>query len=229
MLAMSFAGFPKDAMGFWHELSVEMNKPWFDANKARYQEQWVAPMTALLEDVRGKLATTYRGMPLAAPKILRIYRDVRFAKDKTPYKTWIGAAVAAGGQGKPQEGIVALYAHFGLDEEFVGSGYYVFSDAALARWRRAVADAKKGPVIGKLVGKLADAGYALESSSSSVRVPKPYAADHPRAELLRRKGLTVGFPAIPRGLIHKPGLVDWLVTHCKAVAPMTRWLHEHVA
>jgi uncharacterized protein (TIGR02453 family) len=227
--AAGFTGFPKDAMAFWHELAIEMNKSWFDANKARYEEQWVAPMRALLGDVRGKLAASYRGMPLAEPKILRIYRDVRFAKDKAPYKTWIGGAVRAGvTDGAPQDGVVAIYAHFGLDEEWVGAGQYVFADAALARWRRAVADRKKGPVIGKLVAALGTRGYSIEAAETSARVPKPYPADHPRAELLRKKGLVVGFPAIPRGLIHKPAFTAWLVTHAKAAAPLAKWIYANV-
>ncbi len=225
---MSFEGFPRSAMGFWHELSVEMNKAWFDENKARYQAEWVAPMTALLADVAVRLAPTYRGHALHPPKILRIYRDVRFAKDKTPYKTWIGGAISVGGEGgKPQDGVVAIYAHFGLEEELVGAGQYVFSDATLLRYRKAVADNKSGPAIAKIVAGLTGAGYGLEAGDTSVRVPKPYAADHPRAELLRRKGLTVVFPAIPRGLIHKPALVDWLVAHGKAAAPVGKWVLAH--
>lgn len=227
---MSFEGFPRSAMGFWHELSVEMNKAWFDENKARYHAEWVAPMTALLTAVSTHLAPTYRGRVLHPPKILRIYRDVRFAKDKTPYKTWIGGAVAVGGEGgKPQDGVVAIYAHFGLEDEFVGAGQYVFADAALLRYRKAVADPGTGPAIGKLVAGLTTAGYGLEASETSVRVPKPYAAEHPRAGLLRRKGLTVSFPAIPRGLLHEPRLVDWLVTHCKAAAPVGKWILANVA
>src|SRR5438105_3465610 len=101
-----FKGFPKDAMGFWHELAAEMNKTWFDANKQRYQEQWVEPFEALLADVGAKLAVAYKPIKLGAPKVMRIYRDTRFAKDKSPYKTWIGGGVALGGDGKPSEGVV---------------------------------------------------------------------------------------------------------------------------
>src|SRR5262245_51825793 len=78
----TFSGFDKNAMGFWHELAAEMSKEWFVANKERYEAQWVAPMTALLEDVGRRLAPAYRPLKLGAPKVLRIYRDVRFSKDK---------------------------------------------------------------------------------------------------------------------------------------------------
>src|SRR5438270_11173570 len=102
---MGFEGFPKDAMGFWHELAAEMSKPWFDANKQRYETQWVQPFTALLDDVGTKLAAAYKPTKLGAPKIMRIYRDVRFSKDKSPYKTSIGGGVALGGVSKPGEAV----------------------------------------------------------------------------------------------------------------------------
>ena len=89
---VAFAGFPKHAMGFWHELAAMMSKEWFDANKQRYQTEWVEPMTALLGEVAAALAPVYKPTKVGAPRIMRIYRDVRFSKDKTPYKTWIGGA-----------------------------------------------------------------------------------------------------------------------------------------
>lgn len=227
---MSFTGFPKNALGFFHELAAEMNKEWFDANKQRYQTEWVEPFTALLEDVSAKLATTYKKEKLGPPKIMRIYRDVRFSKDKTPYKTWIGGGVSLGGAStKPAENVVAVFAHFGVDEhEFVGCGHYVFSPEELVRWRKKVADNKTGPEIAKLVDGLKKKGYGTEAYETLSRVPKPYDADHPRADLLRMKGLVVDFPAIPRGLIHKPAFSAWVAEHCKAAAPVAKWLHTHL-
>jgi uncharacterized protein (TIGR02453 family) len=223
---MTFTGFPKDAMGFWHELEIEMNKAWFEENKARYQTQWAEPFEALLTDVAAGIAPAYRGIPIGAPKVMRIYRDVRFAKDKTPYKTWIGGGVTLGG-GKPTDGVTAIYAHFGLGEDFVGAGHYYFGPEALAKWRKRVADNKTGPVIAKLVADAEKAKYEVHAAETSARVPKPYAAEHPRADLLRHKGLVLSFPAIPRGLIHKPGLVPWLVGHAKAAAPIAKWLYKN--
>jgi len=75
----AFAGFDKDAIAFLHELTIEMNKEWFEANKARYQRVWVEPLTALLEDVRAKVAKTYAPIKLA-PHVFRIYRDVRWLR-----------------------------------------------------------------------------------------------------------------------------------------------------
>ena len=211
-----FTGFAKDAPGFFHELSIEMNRDWFLANKERYEALWVAPMTALLAAVRAKLP----GKP-GAPKIMRIHRDVRFSRNKQPYKTHIGASIPTA------KGHTALYMHLGVDEELVGCGAYYFEPAQLAKWRKLVAG-KAGEPLAKLVGKLRAAGYKVGGHDDYVRVPKPYAADHPRAELLKQKGLTAAYPEMPRGLLHKPGLVDWLVTHGKATAPLMAWLDANV-
>ena len=215
-----FAGFSKDAPGFFHELSVEMNRDWFLTNKERYEATWVAPMTALLDEVRAKLCKAYGGK-LGAPKIMRIHRDVRFSKNKQPYKTHIGASIATA------KGHTALYLHLGVTEEFVGCGAYFFEPKQLVKWRKTIAG-KGGEPLAKLVAKLRKTGYEIGGHDDYVRVPKSYAADHPRAELLKQKGLTGAFPAMPKGLLHKAGLVDWIATHGKAMAPLVTWLDEHV-
>lgn len=217
---MTFAGFPKDAPGFFHELAIEMNRDWFLDNKERYETAWVAPMTELLAEVSAGITKTYG--KLGATKIMRIHRDVRFSKDKQPYKTHIGASISTA------TGNTALYVHLGLDEEFVGCGAYHFEPKQLASWRKRVAADQTGAPIAKLVAKLRKAGYEAIGHDDYVRVPKPYAADHPRADLLRMKGLTGGFPPIPRGLLHKAGLAAWLVQHAKAMAPLVQWLDANV-
>jgi uncharacterized protein (TIGR02453 family) len=211
-----FTGFPRDALGFFHELSVEMNRDWFLANKARYDEQWVAPMQALLEEVAAKAP-----VKVGAPKIMRIYRDTRFAKDKTPYKTHIAGRIPTA------KGHTFLYAHFGIDEEWLGGGVYFFDAKQLAAWRRIV-NGKRGEEVDKLVQKLRKAGFATGGHDDYVRMPKPFADDHPRAYLLKMKGLSSGYGEVPRGLVHKPGLVKWIVEQAKANAALTRWLDEHI-
>lgn len=222
-----FRGFSKTAPGFFHHLAAEMNREWFKANKQVYEEEWVAPMTALLDDVRGKLAPAYKGTPLQEPKVFRIQRDVRFAKDKAPYKTTIGGFVSTG-KGNPMESGAAVYVQLGL-EEYVGAGYYVFSPDQLARWRKQVAADKPGKEIAALVAAAAKKGMSLDAHDVLARVPRGIDPEHPRAELLRHKGCVLSFPAIPRGLIHKPGFSGWLAEQAKLAAPVVRWVQKNVA
>jgi uncharacterized protein (TIGR02453 family) len=222
-----FTGFPPSATQFWHELAAEMSKEWFVANKQRYETEWMAPMTALLGEAARGLAPVYKPVKLGPPKVMRIYRDVRFSSDKTPYKTHIGAVITVAGKAVGEGGNAALYVHLGLDEEYVGVGCYQFDAGKLAKWRKAVGG-KPGEELQRIIGKLRKAGYVVGGHDDYKKVPKGFDPDHPRAELLKMKGMTGGFPEIPRGLIGKPGFAGWLVKHGRAMAPLVTWLHRHV-
>ena len=214
-------------MQFWVELASEMSREWFVDNKQRYDELWAAPMTALLESVARRLAPIYRPYKLGEPRPLRIYRDLRFSADKTPYKTHIAAVLRLAGKPIAKVGNAAIYMEVGLDDEYVGGGCWYFDSARLARWRKAAigpAGAKLLPIL----ARLRKAGYQVDRDDDYRRVPKPFAPDHPRGELLRRRGLTCGFPAIPAGLLHEPALADWLFQHARATAPLILWLHRYV-
>ncbi|MGE5185934.1 MAG: DUF2461 domain-containing protein [Acidobacteriota bacterium] len=225
---MTFAGFDRDAMGFLHELAIEMNRDWFEANKARYQRVWVEPMTALLEHVAGKLAKAYAPVKLGEPKLFRIYRDTRFSKDKSPYKTHVAGQLPLSSRKPIDGGCSALYLHLGVDEEYIGVGTYFFDPAQLPRWRKLVAADRTGRPLAQLVGKLRRAGYRVGGHEDYKKVPKPYAEDHPRGELLRMRGLTGGLPEIPRGMLHRAALADWLVDQLRPTVPLVRWLHQHM-
>jgi uncharacterized protein (TIGR02453 family) len=222
-----FEGFARSAPAFFHELAVEMNKPWFDENKQRYLDEWVEPMTALLEQVAGGLAKAYAPAKLE-PKVLRIYRDVRFAADKTPYKTHIAGRLGLTAKKPIDGGVSAMYVHLGMDEEFIGSGTYFFDDKQLAKWRKLVAADKTGKPIETTIKKLRKAGYWVGGHDDYKKVPRGFAPDHPREAMLRMKGLTVGFPEIPKGMLHQPKLADWLIKHGKASAPIVTWIRDHL-
>ena len=214
-----FRGFDKDAIAFLHELTIEMNRDWFEANKDRYKRVWVEPLTELLEEVGKKLAKAYAPVKLT-PHVFRIYRDTRFSRDKAPYKTHVAGVLRAGPVGS------GMYFHVETGEEWVGAGRYYFEGDELLRWRKKVAGDKTGKEIAGIVARLRKQGYEVGGHDDYKRVPRPYPADHPRAEFLRMKGLTAAFPAMPRGMLHRAELVDWIVKHSKAVAPMVKWLRK---
>ena len=214
-------------MQFWAELASEMSKEWFADNKQRYVDVWVTPMMLLLEGVARRLAPFYRPHKLGEPRSLRIYRDLRFSEDKTPYKTHIAAVLRLAGKPIAKVGNAALYVEVGLDDEYVGAGCWYFDAAKVARWRKAVVGAP-GAALLRILARLRKAGYRVDRDDDYKRVPKGFAPDHPRAELLKRRGLTCAFPEIPAGLLHEPELADWLFQHARATAPLVIWLHRHV-
>jgi uncharacterized protein (DUF2461 family) len=94
----------------------------------------------------------------------------------------------------------------------------------LKRFRAAVVDAKRGSELAKLLATLGRAGFSVDSHEQTQRVPRGFDPDHPRADLLRRKGLIVAFPGLDRTLLTSPKLVEWVVTQAKKPVPLVEWL-----
>lgn len=220
-----FTGFADRDARFFTALAKHQDRDWFAAHRDEYDAGWLAPMKALLAAVREKLAPRYAHEEIAAPKVFRIHRDVRFSKDKSPYKTHIGGYLGIEGSGAAgPSSAAALYVHVAADELFVGAGQYMMDGDQLKRFRSAVDDPKRGPELAKLLAALTRAGFTIESYEQTQRVPRGFDPEHPRAELLRRKGLFVGFPDLDRKLLTSPKLVDWIVTHARKPVPLVEWL-----
>lgn len=219
-----FEGFADRDARFFKALAKNQDREWFAAHRDEYEDGWLAPMKALLANVREKLAPRYAHEDLAAPKVFRIHRDVRFSKDKVPYKTHIGGYLGIEGSGAGPSGAAALYFHVGAGELFVCAGQYMMDGEQLKRFRTAVADEKRGAELGKLLAPLVRAGFSVDSHDQTQRVPRGFDPEHPRADLLRRKGLIVMFPATERTLLTSPKLVDHVVAHARKAVPVVEWL-----
>nr|WP_296772517.1 DUF2461 domain-containing protein [Rhodococcus sp. (in: high G+C Gram-positive bacteria)] len=171
---MAFTGIPFAALDFYEDLEADNSKVWWNAHKAVYDEAVKLPMTALLAELE----------PTFGPaKLFRPYRDVRFSKDKTPYKAHQGAFVARG----PSLGFYVQIDPAGL---FVAGGFYGATTEGVARFREAVDNEVRGAELEGIVGAMEKAGFALGGDQLKTK-PRGYEADHPRIELLRHKSLTV--------------------------------------
>lgn len=219
-----FAGFADREARFFRALARNQRREWFAAHRREYEQGWLAPMRALLAEVRERLDPLYAQHPLADPKVFRIHRDVRFAKDKSPYKTHIGGYVAIGGAGEGPSAPAALYFHVGVGEVFAAAGQYMMDAEQLARFRAAVADERRGPELAAMLRRLTRAGFTIGSYDQLARVPRGFPPDHPRADLLRRKGLIVTFPPTARALLVRPALAGQLVAQAKRAVPLVEWL-----
>jgi len=94
----------------------------------------------------------------------------------------------------------------------------------LARFRAAVVDDGRGAAVAAILRKLERAGFEVGSHDALQRVPRGFDPEHPRAALLKRKGLIVSYPELPRKLLVEAALVDWIVAHTKRVVPLVEWL-----
>jgi uncharacterized protein (TIGR02453 family) len=226
-----FRGFPDARGDFFLALALHNDRDWFQAHRAEYEEGWAAPMAALLAEVRDGLRGAYGRRGLGDPKVFRIHRDVRFGKDKTPYKTnvagWI--PVATERTASPGATPAALYLQIGIDQRFTGSGCWTLEPDALKRFRAALLDPRRGAALARRLASLSALGYACSASETLVRVPAGVDPEHPRAALLRMKGLVVDPGDVPRRLVTRPDLAGWLVEKARAAAPVVTWLAENVA
>ncbi len=220
---MPFTGFADATGSFFRKLSKNQTREWFQSHKSEFDEGWNTPMKSLLDDVAEKIDAAFPHADLGPPKVFRIFRDVRFSKDKSPYKTHIGGYVPTLRAGQGHEVPIALYLHVGLPNTFAAAGHHMMDGPALERFRAAVAD-KRGVELDKILGGLKKKGFSVDSHDTYKKVPKGYDPEHPRAEHLKRKGLTVGFPDMPKGILATPKLVPWLVGHVKSAAPLVEWL-----
>ncbi len=227
----AFRGFPDARGDFFLALALHNDRDWFQAHRAEYEQGWAAPMAALLDEVREGLGSAYGRRALGAPKVFRLNRDVRFSKDKTPYKTHVAGWIPmeTGGKASPGATPAAIYLHVGVDERFTGSGCWALEPDALKRYRAALLDARRGAALARRLAELTARGFSTSSAETLARVPAGVDPAHPRAALLRMKGLVVVPGDVPRRLITRPALAGWLVEQGRAAAPVVSWLADHVA
>ena len=210
-MTSAFRGWPEEFQRFFIGLELDNSKRYFEANRKTYEEAVKAPMVALLASLEDEVGPG---------KVFRPNRDVRFSKDKSPYKTNIAGTAGMGGHG----GYLSLDAR-GLT---VAAGRYELSTEQLNKYRNKVAVDSTGAPLAAIVAKLEKAGYGIGGEALK-RVPAGLPQDHPRARLLRHKIL----------YIYKNfGLQPWLgssaarqhvVKVWKDAEPLNDWLKRNAS
>lgn len=205
---MRFTGIPVAALDFYEDLEADNSKAFWTAHKHVYEQAVRAPVEGLAAALEPEFG---------APKFFRPYRDVRFARDKSPYKTrqgvWMGES--------------SCYFHISAAGLFVAAGYWETSSTQVDRLRRAVADDVTGAALERALAAVEKAKIEI-GGTQITRVPTGYPKDHPRGDLLRYKTLTA----------HREfGCPSWLSTKktqteiakaWRSMAPLTSWLDAHV-
>ena len=208
--AAVFTGIPEAALDFYDDLETDNTKSFWAAHKETYDSAVRAPVTALVSALEGEFGPA---------KIFRPYRDVRFAKDKTPYKTHQGAFVPRG----PATGWYLEVAAPGVR---VGVGFYEASSPRLSRLREAVAEDRRGKELEAIIGELERSGWTLGGDKLKT-TPRGYDAGHPRIELLRHKSMTLGRSYGFAPVIHTPELLTMVRDDWRAAAPFVQWVCDN--
>jgi uncharacterized protein (TIGR02453 family) len=222
--------FDDSSLRFLRGLARNNRRDWFEAHREEYQRDVREPMAGLVEEMDVRLSTfapEITGDPRRS--VFRIHRDVRFSKDKSPYKTnaacWFFHADGSSKVGREAHGGGAgFYFHLQPGASFVGGGLWMPPRPALLRLRAAIAEDPRGfarvaatPALRKRLGD-------LEHEGSLQRVPRPWPQDHPAAQWLKLQSFTLGRP-LTDSLVTGKRLTATLADDFKRLTPLVRWLN----
>jgi uncharacterized protein (TIGR02453 family) len=219
----SFPGFPAEGIAFLRELKENNDREWFTPRKQIFDERVRLPMVELVRAIHGEMlsfAPQYVGEP--AKCVFRIYRDTRFSKDKTPYKTHIAATMRRNGLEKNQG--AGYYFSVSPTEIEVAGGLWAPEPDTLLSFRQRIAEDHESfratfemPKVRKLLGDL--------YGESAARAPKGFNPEHPAIDLLKRKHYVL-FANLDPALATSPKLMGEIVKRLAALAPFVDFVNR---
>lgn len=208
----TFQGIQAGALGFYEELQDNNTREWWQEHKDRYQSLVKEPLASLLAELEPRFGPA---------KLFRPNRDIRFSEDKSPYKTAQGAVASA------QEG-VGYYLQISAEGLLVGGGYHSHTPAQLARYRNSVDASGTGKALAQILEAVAAAGFAVEGEKLKT-VPRGYAREHPRAELLKHKSLSASVNLGRPDWLATPAAVQEIGELWEDLRPLVDWVSRHAA
>lgn len=221
-----FEGFPQQGLRFLKRLKRNNNRTWFESHKHEYEEFLKLPMQSFifsLQPLFGTFAPEFELSPKHS--IFRIYRDVRFSNDKTPYKTHIAAHFVLRGK---QKGFVGsgYYFHIEPGEVFIGGGIYMPDTDQLKGIRKAISQ-RSDEFLSIINSRAFKKRFGKLEGTRLQRMPKGYEESHPLAEWLKLKQFFVG-KSLPETTCYKPNLVETIAAISEDAAPLVKFLNRAV-
>jgi len=224
----NFPGFPKETFAFLAGIAAHNEKAWFEANRPLYEAGYVAPARAFVETLGPELKTIapdVRFEPKINGSIQRINRDIRFSKDKRPYKDhlnlwfWTGDSKAWQTPG--------FWFSVSASRVYLGVGMYGFDRDQLESYRQSVIHPRSGRALLAAVAAVRKGKYELGGKTRKL-MPRGFEADADRAEYLLYEGLYTSFE-LPAAAAAKPDFVKLAVGHYKKMWPIGQWLWDEVS
>ena len=212
-----FTGFGPKALPFFEALKFHQSREWFEENRRLYESDVLAPMVALIGDLTATFAK--RKIPLRGDgkrSIFRLNRDIRFSKDKSPYKTHAGAVMTRSGS-KKDNGL--LYIHIDPTGCFTAAGFYMPEAPALAKLRKAIlAHPNKAKA---LLTKLEKGCLELGAFDQLTRIPRGFESlkDGPLDRMIRMKSFVVEEKLADK-LVKGPKLAEKIVDFAERAKPL---------
>ena len=224
-----FEGFPAETVRFLEALGANNSKSWFDTHRGDYQRLYLQPAMAFVSTIEAPLRSLVpeiRVEPRVNGSIFRINRDIRFAKDKTPYKDHIDLWFW---QGDRKQAVSGFFMRVTATRLILGAGNHGLDKAALATFRACLGEADTAKELSAIVTTLESAGYRI-GGEHYARLPRGLSATHPAQErFLRHNGLWAALDQPHPDNLTSAALVDHCVGHWQTMAPLHRWLIQQLA
>jgi uncharacterized protein (TIGR02453 family) len=219
--------FPPETLAFLTGVAANNEKAWFEANRGLYEAGYVEPAKAFVAELGPRIkafSPDVQFEPKINGSIARINRDIRFSKDKRPYKTHLDLWFWHGD--KRSWEMPGFWFSFTPTAIYAGSGLYMFQGERLEAFRQSVIHPRSGKALAAMVERLQTAGYSVEGKTRK-RMPAGFDADPSRAEFLLYEGLycTVEMPVQAAS---QPGFADLVLSHFVATKPVNDWLMAEV-
>ena len=222
---MRFSGFPDGTFVFLETLAANNNREWFGLHRADYEHYFLEPAVAFVTELGPRLQQISKAIQFEARvngSIFRIQRDLRFSKDKTPYKPHLSLWFWEGtrrGWDSP-----SLFFRITAKELVLGAGMHRFERSTLDSYRRAVMDDEAGQSLLALLEEIRRAGPYGIGGATRRTIPRGYDRAHERAGLLLHEGLWASLEADIPPETRSANFVDYCARHFKAISPINQWL-----
>ena len=225
----TFSGFSNGTTKFLAALSKNNSKPWFDEHRDEYEQHYITPTKEFVESVGPALreiSPQVQAQPRVSGSIFRVNRDVRFSKDKTPYRDHIDMWFWDG-EGRSNS-VSGFYLRITASEVIVGAGAHMMDTDRLKRFRNAVADTETGAAIAKAIDTVQAAGYTVGGDRYK-RLPKGIEdAEGMTGRLLRHNALSVDTAVSTPKELRSEAFVEFCTDHWKAMSPVHDWLVDNL-
>jgi len=223
------SNFPKDTVAFLNKLSKNNNREWFSANRDLYDKDFLEPAIQFVVDMGEKLqkvSPQIQAVPKIDKSIFRIHRDVRFSKNKEPYKTNMGLYFWEG-TGKKMEGS-GFYFHLEPKQFGIGGGMYMFSKEHLKKYRDTVSDPAKGKVLDSIVNKIIKKRIYTVNGKHYKKTPRGYDPTSKYAEYLLYNGIYAWYDGKNLSELDGGSCVNFIYKIFKEVSPLHMWLVNNI-
>jgi uncharacterized protein (TIGR02453 family) len=217
-----FNGFPKEAFEFLKDLQHNNNREWFNEHKqvyiASFQEPAIDFVSVLGPRLKNISPTMQYISTASRGSIMRIYRDIGFSKDKTPYKDHLGINFWDGPFPKTEN--PGYFLHIEENGAYLYGGNWRFNKAMLHAYRAAIAHQDLGADIGKAIATIRKVDQFEVDGDRYKRFPRGFDEDHPMADLMLYKGLWSRSPHLSINELSSPNLVDQCEQYGQTMAPL---------